>query len=119
MQHAVQIAALRYDRGVFDCLRQILKELPHLGFGFIVLLRRIEFGPTRVFHHIPLRNSHADFVRLEVLFIHELDGVRRNQRQLLFNGKFRHPADDDFFTEFTDALDLKVEPPRKRGHQLL
>ena len=95
--------------GVLQRLGQVGEALGHLGAAEEVLLGGKGLGAPGVGEHRALGDAHARLVRLEILWAHELDGVRGHHRQPQAGGE----PDCGFHVELgvwlPGALQLEVE----------
>ena len=105
-------AARDLDR-ILERLGQVGEELRHLGLRLEVLRGLELLRPARISQHVTLRDAHARFVRAVVLRPHELDRVRRDDRQAHAPGERHRGTHIRFALHGVHTLHLDVERARE------
>ncbi|OQA30784.1 MAG: hypothetical protein BWY57_02651 [Betaproteobacteria bacterium ADurb.Bin341] len=107
-QRQLDIAALGDFQSVFQRLRQIGKERGHFGLTLEILLFGKRPRPARITQHITLGDTDAGLMRLKILTRHELDGMRRHQRQVQFTGQTGYRLHLSLLLRLTVALHFQI-----------
>ena len=112
-----QIAALGDLDRVGERLRNVGKQLRHLGLRLEILVGAETLRPALVGEHVAFGDAHARFVRPEIVGQHELHRMRRHHRQREFGGELQrllHAVLDLHRGDVRQPLQLEVIAPRKQ-----
>ena len=103
------VATLGNFQRVFQRLRQIGEQLRHLGLRLEILFLGVELRPPRIAQHVAFGNADARFVGAEVVTVHELDRMRRDQRNPRFAGQIGRLLNDGLLLRLAVALHFQIE----------
>ena len=106
-----EVAALRDLDGVREGGRQVGEALRHVVLREEMLLHREASRTALVGQHVTLRDADARLVRLELVFVEELDRMRRDGRQPQPRREREQGGFDRRRFRMAGALELEIEPP--------
>ncbi|ERJ36251.1 hypothetical protein L810_0713 [Burkholderia sp. AU4i] len=109
----LQVAALRDLDRVRDRRRQVGEQRDHVVLRAEILVGRETLLAPRIREDVAFRDTHARFVRGEIVVGHELRRVRRDDRQLQRRGERRGLLDVRLGARLAVTLQLDVEAARE------
>ena len=86
-QREFKMATLRNFDRVLDRFRNIGEQRDHVRARFEILIGGEIVRAAFVAQHLAARNAHARFVGFEIVSVHELNRMRRDDREIALCGK--------------------------------